>query len=144
MSYTLPSIDDFKNYFVRDFPYGTDLSTSVLDVDISNAMVLSNINMNQEFFPSQEVFNLGFLYLSAHFLVTNLRASSQGKDGQYNWIEQSKAVGSVNTSYAIPEAILENPYWAMLTKTNYGAAYINLLLPQLSGQMFTVLGATLP
>ena len=144
MGYQYPTVNDFKTYFERDFPYGTDISTSVTDIDISKAMNVSNINVCEDHFRNQGSFTLGYLNLSAHYLVTSLRASSQGKDGQYNWVEQSKGVGSVNTSYMIPDAIKNNPYLAMLTKTNYGAMYLQSILPELSGQMFVVAGSTRP
>ncbi len=102
------------------------------------------MNINQNLFPNQGSYTLGYLLLSAHFLVTNLRASSQGMNGQFNFLQQSKGVGSVSESFGIPERILANPYFSMLTKTNYGAMFLQLILPQLSGQMFSVMGTTLP
>ena len=82
--------------------------------------------------------------MAAHYLVTNLRASSQGINGQYAWLEQSKGAGAVNQSFAIPQRILDNPLFAMLTKTNYGASFLQLVLPQLTGQMFNAYGMTKP
>ena len=144
MAYTNPSVQDFKDYFFRDFPYGTDIETSVTDQDISNAFAMTNTTINQALFGYQASYTMGYLLLSAHFLVTNLRASSQGMNGQYSFLEQSKSVGSVSQSFAIPQRILDDPYWSMLTKTNYGAEYLQLLLPQLTGQVFIAYGRTLP
>lgn len=140
--YLNPTVQDFKDYFVRDFPYGTDPQTSVLDVDITKAYGLVNINFNEGFFANQESYTIGYLLLSAHFLVLDLRASSQGISGQYSWIQSSKSVGSVSESFAIPERILENPELAMLSKTNYGAQFLLLILPQLTGMIFSVQGTT--
>lgn len=136
--YQNPSVDDFKGYFFRDFPYGTDINTSVVDADIAKAYQLTNINIVDGLFNSQSNYDIGYFLLSAHYLVMNLRSSSQGINGQYNFLEQSKGVGSVNSSYAIPQMILDNPYLSMLTKTNYGAEYLFMILPQLVGQMYTV------
>jgi hypothetical protein len=77
-------------------------------------------------------------------LVLNIRSSSQGINGQFNFLQQTKSVGAVSEGFAIPQRILDNPYFSMLTKTNYGAEYLQLLLPQLAGQMFVVAGTTLP
>lgn len=140
MAFTNPSVADFKSYFFRDFPYGTDINTQVTDLDIANAMQMTNINMNQGLFPSQSDYNVGYFLLSAHYLVMNLRQSSQGINGQFSFLEQSKGVGSVNSSQAIPQRILDNPNFSMLMKTNYGAQYIQILLPALTGQMFVVPG----
>lgn len=141
MAYTNPSVPDFKAYFFRDFPYGSDVNENVLDADIANAMQMTNININQGLFAEQSDYNVGYLLLTAHYLVMNLRQSSQGLNGQFSFLEQSKGVGSVNSSFAIPQRILDNPNWSMLTKTNYGAQYIQILLPALTGQMYTVPGS---
>jgi Protein of unknown function (DUF4054) len=142
MSYTNPSIADFKNQFVRDFPYGTDVNVSVLDQDITSAFTYTNVNINQALFPDQITYTLAYNLLSAHYLVINLRSSSQGINGQYNFLQTSKGVGAVSESFSIPQRIMDNPYWGMLTKTNYGARYLEILLPQLAGQMYSVVGTT--
>lgn len=139
-----PTVQDFKNYFFRDFPYstGTCDESKIVTKDIEKAMVEAKFNFNPALFGTQEQFTVGFLYLTAHYLVTDLRNSSQGLAGKYTWLSQSKSVGSVSESYGIPPRILENPYMAMLTQTNYGAKYISLLLPQLIGNVFVVCGKT--
>lgn len=142
--WTNPSVADFITYFYRDFPYGTDPNTSVLDQDVTSAMMSTNFNISQGLFCSQSDYTLGYLLLSAHYLVMNLRSSSQGINGQYNFLQASKGVGSVNEAFQIPERVMANPYWTQLMKTNYGAMYLNLLLPQLAGQIYNAYGTTLP
>jgi hypothetical protein len=77
-------------------------------------------------------------------MVLNLRASSQGINGQYNWAQAGKAVGSVNENFQVPERVQNNPELMMLTKTNYGAQYLQLIFPKLCGQMFSIYGRTKP
>lgn len=144
MPYDNPTVAEFKAQFSRDFPYGTDPATSVTDADIVNAFNYTNVNFNPDFWIDQNAYSLGYNLLSAHFLVLNIRQSSQGISGQYNFGEQSKSAGQVSQSFAIPQRILDNPEFAMLTKTNYGAQYLFLLLPQLSGQIFSIHGSTRP
>jgi hypothetical protein len=144
MAYNNPSIADFKAQFVRDFPYGTDINTQVTDADIASAYTFTNINISQSLWADQSSYTLGYLLLAAHYLVQNLRASSQGINGQFAFLEQGKSVGAVNLSSAIPQRILDNPNFSMLSKTNYGAEYLQLLWPQLSGQMFIACGSTRP
>lgn len=144
LSYEAPSVDDFKEYFERDFPYGDNIATSVTDNDIEKAFGQTDFNINPNFFASQAQYNIGYLLLAAHYLVTDLTMSSQGLNGSYSFLEQSKSVGSVSQGFAIPQRILDDPYMAMLAKTNYGAKYLQLLLPQLTGQMFSVCGSTRP
>lgn len=139
-----PTIDDFKAYFVRDFPYGTDPLTSILDADIAKAYGQVNFGINQSLFDIQENYTIGYLLLAAHWLVVDMRASSQGIAGQFSWLESSKSVGSVSEGFSIPQRIMDNPFFAYLTKTNYGAKYLMLLLPQLTGNMYIACGSTRP
>ena len=141
MAFSNPSVADFKAFYTRPFPYGTDPNTSILDSDISNAFLYTNTSINQAFFGDQGSYNVGYFTLSAHYLVTNLRASSQGINGQFAFLEQSKGVGGVSTSIAIPQRILDNPYWAVFSKTNYGMIYLQMILPSLCGQMYSVPGS---
>lgn len=144
MAYSNPSVADFKAFFSRDFPYGTDPNTSILDSDITKAFTFTNVNMNQGLFGDQGSYSIGYNLLSAHYLVMNLRSSSQGINGQFAFLEQSKSVGSVSQSFAIPQRVLDNPDWAVLMKTNYGAQFLQLVLPQLGGQVFISYGSTRP
>lgn len=141
--YLNPTIAEFKAYFFRDFPYGTDINTSVTDADINKAFSQTNVNISQGLFQNQETYQIGYLLLAAHYLVTDLRMSSQGLSGQYNWAETSKSVGSVSQSFAIPQGILDNPYFAMLARTNYGAKYLELIVPLLAGNVGIAFGRTL-
>lgn len=141
MGYTPPSISQFKSYFFRDFPYGTTLDT-VTDLDITNALQDAAVNFNESLWESQQTYQVGYMLLSAHFLVMALRASSQGVAGQYDWLQSSKGAGSVSEGLSIPQRVLDNPEFAMLSKTNYGAKYLMLLLPQLIGPVFSVCGRT--
>lgn len=144
MSYENPSVQAFKDYFFRDFPYGSDIETSVTDQDIAKAYQQTNVNINQGLFDGQSTYSIGYLLLSAHYMVLDLRASGQGLSGQFNWTEQSKSVGNVSQSFAIPQRILDNPLWALYSQTNYGVQYLQLILPQLSGQVFISYGSTRP
>ena len=144
MAYINPSVNEFKKQLARDFPYGGtngDLTT-IQDLDIKNAQVEAGININQSLFANQAAYSLGFNLLTAHYLVMDLRASAAGIQGTYPWMTSSKGVGSVNESIQIPEQIMRNPYMAMLSKTYYGAKYLNLVLPSLVGAVFTAHGRT--
>lgn len=142
--YVAPMVIDFKNYFNRDFPYGADIENNVLDTDITKAFGLTELAINPVLWGSQNAYTTGYLFLAAHFLVLNIRASTQGLNGQYNWAQNSKAVSGVAEAFTIPDRIANNPDFMQYTKTNYGAQYLNLLWPKLSGVMFTVCGRTLP
>lgn len=138
MAFTNPSVAQFQAQFPRDFPYGTDPNISVLDSDITAAFQRANVLTNQALFADQGTYTFCYNLLSAHYLVLNLRASSQGINGQYNFLQNSKGVGQINEAFAIPQRILDNPLFSMLTKTNYGAQYLEILSPKLLGQMGAV------
>ncbi len=143
MAYNNPTITDFQNFFVRDFPYGTDVTTTVTTNDIGSAYSSVNaFSLNQGLYSNQASYTLGYLYMAAHFLVQNLRASSQGINGQFNWLQQSKGAGSVNEAFAIPERVLHSPMWSMFTKTNYGMMFLQLISPRLIGNIISVQGTT--
>src|SRR5665213_1022652 len=103
-----PSVTDFKNQFVRDFPYGTDPNLAILDQDITNAFNLTELTINQDLWGTQANYATAYLYLSAHFMVLNIRASSQGLNGQFNWAQNSKSVGAITESFTIPQRIIDN------------------------------------
>lgn len=144
MAYTRPTIQEFKDHFSRDFPYNPDPNLGVTDQDITRAMAEAEASMNESIIPTQSIFNLAFLYLTAHFLVIDLRAASQGVEGSFSWITASKSVGSVSESFAVPQKIQDSPLLSMFTKTNYGAKYLHMLLPYLVGRIFSVCGRTQP
>lgn len=141
MAFTQPTVSDFKAYFTRDFPYGVTNNT-ILDSDITKAIDEAAVNFNEALFSTQGTYSMAFLYLSAHYLVMDIRASGQGISGSFPWLTSSKGVGSVSESSSIPTFISDNPMLAHLGKTYYGAKYISLVYPKLIGNMFSSYGGT--
>ena len=143
MPFTLPTTDDFKTRFDRDFPYavpegqptkGDDTQLSkVRDTDITRAILGANININQGLFPDQSTFNEVFLQLAAHTLCRNLLASTQGLSGQFTWLTAMKSAGGVESKYEIPDRIKNSPFLSSLSLTRYGAAYLEYIMPYLVG-----------
>lgn len=144
MSFAFPSVDQFKAYFFRDFPYGTDMAVNVLDQDIAKAFQQANCNFNLDFWRDQASFEIGYFYLAAFYLVYDFQTSSQGLASTASWVETSKSVGNVSQSFAIPQRILDNPELAIYGSNKYGLKFLSLILPQLTGQIFGVIGSTRP
>lgn len=140
--FTAPTVAQFQAQFIRDFPYGTDPNVSVLPTDITGAFNMVEININPALFCNQNAYTLGFLFLAAHYLVLNLRNSSQGLNGQYNFLQVSKNVAQVAEAFSIPQRILDVAEFSMYCKTNYGAQYLSWVLPQLTGNIFNACGTT--
>jgi hypothetical protein len=142
--YTSSTVAQFKAQFVRDFPYSTDINLGIVDGDITNAFNMVDITIDQDMWTSQSAFTMAYNLLAAHFLVLNIRASTQGINGQYNFLQNSKAAGPLSEGFTIPQRVIDNPDFAQYFKTNYGAQYMHLLWPQLAGQVFNAYGSTRP
>jgi len=143
MAYIVPTVTDFKNHFTRDFPYGVATNT-VMDSDISKALDECSVNFNESLWDTQTEFSISYLYLTAHYLVMDLRASTQGIAGNFAWMTTNKSVGSVSEGQDMPEFIKKDPMLSHYAKTYYGAKYISLLYPRLIGNMFSKFGGTKP
>jgi hypothetical protein len=116
----------------------------VQDSDINTGFAIAYVNINPGQFQTQDLYTMGYLYLSAHYMVINLRNSMQGVASKYNWLSSNRSVGSVNESYDIPERVRKSPILSQLSSTTYGAQYLTLVLPQLIGNYATFHRYTLP
>jgi hypothetical protein len=146
VAYTNPTKVDFKAYFTRDFQYAADQTdpTKVLDADIDKAINLAALNINQALFSSQAEYTIEFLWLTAHYLCNDLMTSSQGINGSFPWLTESKIVGSVSESFSIPDTIKKNPYYTFLATTRYGTHYLANIIPRLIGNFVIAAGTTTP
>ena len=142
--YTKPTVEEFKAYFTRDFPYNDDPELGITDGDIAKAMGEASMMINDRLAGDQNEYNILFYLVTAHYLVMDMRAASQGIAGNYSWLTGSKAVASVSESYIVPDVVMNNPILAMFSKTFYGAKYLNLIYGNMIGVMFTVHGRTHP
>ena len=146
MSYTAPTLADFKSRFDRDFGFAQDQTdmTLVRDKDITTAFTQANANFNIALFANQGTYSEALLLLAAHYLTTNLLASSQGLAGTAQWLTNSKAVGNVSEGFSIPERILRSPILSIYSRTLYGMTYLSIIAPLLVGNVRLVCGATTP
>ncbi len=116
----------------------------VTDSDISGAILDAQFNSSQSLFDSQTGFSRAFLYLAAHNLVERLLAAGEGLKSQYNWLTASKAVGSVQESFIVPDRISRDPMLSAYSKTRYGLLYLQIISPLLIGGFFSSHRQTLP
>lgn len=116
----------------------------VQDADIAGAIVDAQFNMNQALFDNQAMFARAFLFLTAHLLVDKLLMAGEGLASQYNWLTTSKSVGDVSESFQIPQRILDEPLFAGWSKTRYGAMYLQIISPLLTGNVASFHRDTLP
>jgi len=144
MKYANPTIQEFKEYWSRDFPYSTDPKEGVTDSDIAKAFTQANFSINENLFGNQVDYTTAYMLLAAHYLVIDIRLATQGLNSTYQWAVASKSVGSVSESYAIPTKFQNSPYLTMLSQTGYGGKYLQLILPLMVGNVLSIPGRTLP
>lgn len=144
MKYANPTIQEFKNYWFRDFPYSADPAQGVTDADIGKAFTQANFSINENLFGNQTDYTTAYMLLAAHYLVIDIRLATQGLNSTYQWAVASKSVGSVSESYSIPTKFQNSPYLTMLSQTGYGGKYLQLILPLMVGNVLAIPGRTLP
>lgn len=117
----------------------------VSDFDIARAFNAAEaFNMTRNLSGSQSAFTYAYNLLAAHYLCETLQASMTGLGGKAEWLTQSKMVGNVSESYQIPPRVLNSPFLAKLSRTTYGAQFLELFSPQLVGNMSAFYRPTLP
>jgi hypothetical protein len=138
--------DDFKDHFFRDFTYTDDeiTPTGVCDADITKAFSEALANFNPSLFGDDATLLIAFLYLTAHYLCTDLQAAAQGANSTGIFPEVSKTVGSVSVTYHIPLWLTHDPVMSAFATTRYGMKYISIVRPLLVGGVAVFQGATTP
>lgn len=117
----------------------------VTDYDIARAITMAlAFNMTQALFGSQDAFTTAYDLLAAHYLCETLQAGMTGLRGQADWLTKSKTVANVKQDFEIPDRILKSPYLGKLSKTTYGAQFLELVSPQLIGNVQSFRGQTNP
>jgi hypothetical protein len=140
-------VADFKEFYSKDFPYyqGSGCSKEfVTDADINKAFLEAKANFNDSLFSSDDTLKLCYLYLTAHYLVTDFQIAAGGLNSVgYNQVA-SRAVGSVSESYQIPDWAVNNPVLSAYGTTRYGQKYLSLIRPLLIGNVGLAIGYTTP
>ncbi len=113
----------------------------ILNEDIENAFIEAQANFNQSLYTKEEFCENAYLYLTAHYLVNDIR-NGTGLNSTGGLMSTSRSVGSVSESYTIPAWMQNNPLLSFYTTTYYGVKYINLTRSQAIGRMGIVFGKT--
>lgn len=121
-----------------------DVDNYVLDADISRAFQEAQFNLNQGLFASDAQITIGYMYLTAHYLVNDLRTAKAGIAAVAAFPVSSRTVGSVSESYDIPDAYKTSPIYSFYTQSAYGLKFLSLILPKLVGNVGVVAGWTNP
>lgn len=149
---TTITVAQFKTKFFRDFnfysqpdpPTSPPILDAVLDDDIANAFLDAQSQFNISLFGNDASVTIAYLLLSAHCLVVNLKSSDAGPDGTGAFPMSARSAGGVSESYQIPDTYKDNPNLAIYTSTSYGIRYLALMLPNLVGNVVSVIGGANP
>lgn len=146
MSWTAPSVDDFRSFFARDFNFApADAPNSmdyVMNSDITRAINEALISFNTGLYGTDAQITNVFMYLAAFMLVVNIQNSMKGLTSQSKFPISSTSVGSISVSYQLPESYAKDPFLSSFTKNGYGMKYLELTLPFLAGGVSVAEGAT--
>lgn len=144
MSWTPPTVAEFKANFYRDFPYAPDSDPNnlnfVTNTDIQNAINQGQANFNCTLFGTQTT--PIFMYLAAHTLVLAIRNAQMGLNSQAKFPLNSSSVGSVSISNNINEVFANDPMFAGYLKTGYGQIYLDMVYPFTIGRVEIDCGRT--
>lgn len=114
----------------------------IQDSDILRAFNEAKVNFNAALFGDDDTVKMVFLYLAAHYLVIDLNNAMNPLGMGFMGFTQSKSVGSVSESYAVPQWMLNNAILSQYAQTGYGRKYLSLIQPYLVGNIIFVPGRT--
>ena len=164
----LPVYVEGKAYFTNDIVYyepnfyqslvdnNTELPTNttnwqvindsvnnyIQDSDIERAFAEAKVNFNPNLFTDDTTATMVFLYLAAHYLVIDLNNAANPLAMGFIGFTQSKSVGSVSQSFALPDFVTKNAALSQYMQTGYGAKYVSLIYPYLIGNVLLIKGKT--
>lgn len=121
-----------------------DVDNYVQDSDIEAAFSEAQMTFNQSLFTTDATIKLGYLYLTAHYLVHDLRAAAGGLNAPVAMLTTGRSVGNVSENYGIPQAYLDDPMLTFYVGSAYGLKYLSFIWAQLRGGVYAVYGATQP
>ena len=114
----------------------------IQDSDIMRAFKEAKVNFNAGLFGDDDTIKMVFLYLAAHYLVIDLNNAMNPMAMGFMGFTQSKSVGSVSESYAVPQSVMNNPLLSQYMQTGFGRKYASLIYPYLIGNIICTPGRT--
>lgn len=137
---SVPTVATFKAFFSRGFTYGTT-PPAISDSDITKAIAEAESVFNAGIYPDDAAATMAELYLTAHYLVSDIDAADNGHVPRFNQV--SRGADGLSESVDIPEWMKSGDF-AFYATTYYGQKWLMLTKPYLGGAVYTVGGATLP
>ena len=122
--------------------YNDSVDNYIQDSDIERAFAEAKVNFNPNLFTDDTTAIMVFLYLAAHYLVIDLNNAANPLAMGFMGFTQSKSVGSVSQSFALPDFVTKNAVLSQYMQTGYGAKYVSLIYPYLIGNVVLIKGRT--
>lgn len=116
----------------------------VQDSDITRAFLEAQMNFNQSLFGSDAQIQLAYLYVTAHYLVMDLRNALAGIDSRADYAVASRSVGSASENYSIPDRFTKDPILSYFMNSGYGQKYLSFVMSRIVGNVVAVQGTTRP
>ena len=142
--WTAPSATEFKAYFVRDFPYGSDVNNNVLDADITKAIAEAQVHFNPDAFDTNANATIAFMYAAAWALVNNMQTSMKGLSAQARLAVNASSVDGASVNFVVPEDFMRDSKFSMYATNAYGLKYLSYIIPLCVGRMGVAIGETTP
>lgn len=140
--------------FNREFDYGASRA-QVQDNDIQRAINETSVSFNPGLWDSSPIGatteqNIAYLYLAAHYMTLNIQGAGglasvnrgRGVKSSGGGTIQTKSIGSVSITYAIPDYVQNSAVLGQYMRTDFGQKYLALLAPRIVGNVAVVSGAS--
>lgn len=129
------TVQEFKEFFFRDFPYAEedkpdDLS-KIINKDIEKAIDEASMSFNKSLWTTEKKKKTAFLYVTAYYLVVDIKNAQTGLASSTSGLLSSKSVGDVSESYTFPTWVLNSPMLSQFMDNGYGKKYLSLVYPLL-------------
>lgn len=130
-------------------PVNESVDNYLSDFDIEKAISEATLNFNESLFDDNKTDtyigdrNLALLYLTAFYLVLDIKNSSAGLNSSaYTSFISSKSVGNVSESYGFPGWVSNNPMYSLYLDNGYGKKFLTYLIPRVQGWFHLSRGGT--
>lgn len=118
-------------------PVKGDVDNYLSDADIQKAIQEAKMGFNESLFENNETEdyigdrNLALMYLTAYYLVMDIKNSTAGLSSNgYASFVSSKSVGGVSESYGVPSWVSSDPMLSLYMDNGYGKKYVSMLWPR--------------
>lgn len=118
--------------------YADSVDNWVQDSDITRAFGEAQVVFNQALLSGDAQVILAYLYVTAYYLVVDLKTAMAGVNSTGAFPMSGRTVGSVSESYSVPAAYQNDPLLALYTQNGYGMKYLSFILPGLRGNVVAV------